>query len=811
MLTALFRDSLQDLRFALRQFRRAPGFAAVAIATLALAIGCAAAVFSVLDATVVRPLPYNEPDRIVDLQTYSPRGYTQPASWPQYLDYRRESSSLLTIAGYNPSSANLQAGGSASPVHVVDATDGFFNVFGVEPLLGRTFLPGEEQTGRNEVVVLSYELWQSAFGGRPNVLGSAIRIDGVPNTVIGIMPAGFRFPLTSVDALYRPYHVPQTVLTRRDSHFLPLLARLKPGVTLSVAQGGLQHLFDDLGRTYPNEAGRRLKLRTLTEATLGNTAPALRTLTLAVLGVLLIGCVNIAGLLLARGVSRGRELSLRSALGANRSRIVRQILAEAAMLALAGAAAGILLAAALLRAIRQLLIHSLARGAEVHLNLPVLAITVLVAVGCALAAGAYPSLRLSRVAPAQALRSGGSAGSSRAQTRVRGLFIAIQVALALCLLVCSSLLLRNLHSLRGTQLGFSPQNLLTTELYLTAENYKDRDLLAAFYAPLLDRVRAIPGVTGAGVINLVPILESGSNSDVQIVGEPPAPPNEETLAENRVLVPGTLETFGARLIAGRMLSNSLDRADTPVVLTVNQAFVRKFFSPGEDPVGRIVKWGPTNVPIVGVTSDLRQNLYGPPLAEMDLSAAQMPPAYAKDELTRLNLVVRSAVPPQSIVPQLRAALHATDAAIPFRTPETMNGIVAETLTFERLEGWLFGIFAALALTLSLVGIYGTVSHEVELRTRDIGVRMALGSTRGRVAGGILTRISLLMAGGLAAGWLLTLALRRVLAAVVELHAAQDAILLLAITVLLGLCGIAASLWPAHRASSINPTEALRAE
>ena len=800
----------QDLRFALRQLRRSPGFALVTIATLALAIGCATAVFSVLDATLVRPLPYREPDRIVDLHTYSPQGYTQPASWPQYLDYRRESASLLSVAGYNTASVNLQVGSSTSPVRAVTTTDGFFDVFGVRPWLGRTFVRGEEQPGHNDVVVLSYELWQTTFGGRPEAVGSTIRIDGVPSTVIGVMPAGFRFPLGAANALYRPFHLPQILRTGRDTHFVPLIARLQPGVTLPTAQAGMQHIFGSLARSHPDEAGRRLQIRSLADATLGNTAPALRTLVFAVSGVLLIGCVNIAGLLLARGVSRQRELNLRSAVGATRHRLIRQILTETAGLALAGALGGVLFAAALLQTIRQLLVHSLARGADVHLNLRVLGATVLVAVLCALIAGAYPALRLSGIAPAQALRSGGSAGTSRAQSRVRGAFIAVQVALALSLLVCSGLLLRNLHALRGTQLGFSPQNLLTTELYLSPGRYGGSTLLSSFYTPLLDRVRAIPGVTGAGVINLVPVLESGSNSEIAIVGKPPAPPHQETLAEQRILTPGTLEALGARLLRGRWLSASLDRLDTPLALTVNQAFVRKFFSPGEDPVGRVVTLDPLKLRIVGVTSDLRQNLYGPPLAEMDLSAAQVPPAYA-DQLTRLHLVVRTAVPPQSLVPQLRAALHDTDASIPFRTPETMHDILEDTLTFERLEGWLFGIFAGLALTLSLVGIYGTVSHEVELRTRDIGVRMALGSTRVHVVTQVLARVGWPMAEGLAAGALLTFALRKVIAAVVEWHAAQDTAIFVGTAALLALCGVAASLWPARRAASVDPTLALLSE
>lgn len=800
----------QDLRFAIRQMRRAPGFAVVAIATLALAIGCATAVFSVIDATLIRPLPYNDPDRIVDEWAHTPQGWTQPASRPDYLDLRRLNKSFTALAGYESASANLESSSGAAPVHVMYGTDGFFDVFAVKPLLGRTFLPGEDQPGHNDVAVLSYDLWQRTFGGRRDVLGSRVRIDGVPNTIVGVMPAGFRFPLNIVEALYRPIHVPPSNVNTRGSHFLPLIGRLKPGVTMAAAQVDLQRIFENLNATYHSDAdGYHLVLRKLNDAILGNTGPGLRMLGFAVLGILLIGCVNIAGLLLARGVSRQRELSLRSAVGASRSRIARQILTETALLSLAGAAMGVVLAAVLLQAIRQLLIQSLDRGADIHLNLPILAMAVVAALLCALAAGSLPALRLSRVSPSQALRSGGAAGTSRAQQRLRGVFIGVQVALALCLLGCSGLLLRELNHLRGSDFGFSPQNLISTELYVSPGADGNTKLVANFYRPLLERVRAIPGVQSVAVINLVPIETSGSNSSVTIVGKPT--PKQEVWAENRVITPGTLQTIGARLLSGRDLSDSLDRTNTPLVAVVNQTFVRRFFAPGEDPLGRQISWGEAKLPIVGVFTDLQQNLFGPAMPEMDLSVAQVPAEYAVETLSRMHLIVRTAVPPDSLVPQLRRALHDTDATVPFRTPETMDDILGEVLTLEHLESWLFGIFAGLALTLSLVGLYGTITHEVELRTRDIGVRMALGSTRTRVAAAILQRVALLLLAGVTAGWLLMLALRKVLAAVVTLHPERDGWLLAGVTLVLALCGIAAAIWPALRAASIEPTEALRAE
>lgn len=811
-MTTLIPTLIQDLRFSLRQLRRAPGFATVAILTLALAVGISTSVFSVIDATVLRPLPYHDPARIVLLETYSPQGYTQPASWPQYLDWRRDNTSLSTLAAFQREAANLQtANGAASPVPVVYGTDSFFDVFAVQPLLGRTFAPGEDQPGKNDVVVLSYELWQQSFGGRQDIIGSTVKLDGTVNTVIGVMPAGFRFPLSTAGALYRPFHIPAIRVGARGSHWLPTIGRLKPGVSLDRAQADLNTMFNNLGRAQPDEAGRRVKLFTAAQDALGDTAPALRVLSLAVFGVLLIGCVNLAGLLVARGIRRQREFGLRSAIGAGRTRLVRQLLTESAILSFAGAAVGVVFAASLLQLMRQLLIHSLARGADVRLNLVVLGATVAIALATGLLAGVVPALQSARTAPASALRSGGSAGTSRAQSRLRSTLLVTQVAIALGLLVSSSLLLRNLRSLLSTDLGFSPENLLTEELFLNRANYTGRDLVTSFYQPLLDRVRTIPGVTAAGVIDLLPIQSWGSNSDISIVGHPPAPPNQEALAENRVLMPGTLEAIGSHLVQGRALSTSIDHRGAPLAVTVNQAFVHRFLSPGEDPLRKVIQWGPMKVPIVGVTSDLRQALNRPPMPEMDLAAAAVPDEYAIDELAHMNLVVRSNLPPATLAASLREALHQVDPSVPFRTPETMREVLDDQLTLERLESWLFGTFAALALLLSLVGIYGTVAHEVELRTRDIGVRMALGSTRGRVVKGILSRVTALMLVGVGAGWVLTLALRRILAAVVELHPAHDVLLLTTVTLVLTLAGVAASLLPARRAATVNPIEALRTE
>ncbi len=802
----------QDLHFAYRQLRRAPGFALVAITTLALAIGVSTAVFSVLDATIVRPLPFHSPARIVAVRVRGGQADVQPASWPQYLDWRRGTTGTLSaLAAWQVESANLEYGTAANAVRTVQTTDNFFDVFDVHPLLGRTFLPGETLNGHNDLAVLSYAAWQQTFAGDPHIVGQTVRIDGTPTVVVGVMPAGFRYPLSEADAIYRPLHLTERAIGMRNAHFLPTVARLQPGVTLAQAQAEMNHVLDGLRNLSDDDKTRQANFVPLSEATLGKTAGPLRALTGAVLGVLLIGCFNVAGLLLARGVRRQREFALRAAIGAGHARIRRQLLTESALLSLAGAAVGSVFAAGLLQVIRRLLIHSLARGADVTLNLPVLAATILIALITGLLAGILPAWQSARIAPALALRSGGSAGTTRSQNNLRSTLITSQIAIALTLLILSGILLRNLHGLRTAELGFTPEHLLTEELFVTPANYTGRNMIDSFYNPLLARVRAIPGVTGASVLDILPLIDFATNSDISIVGKPAPPPDRASLAENRTMLPGAMETIGARLTRGRALSDTADRPNAPLNTVVNEAFVRKFFLPGEDPVGRQLLWGGMKVNIVGVLSDTRQTLFDPTLAQMNLSAQQVPASFAAAALAHMTLVVRTTGDPAVIAPQLREAMHAVDPGIPFRTPLTMDQVMQDQLTFQRLESWLFGIFAALALLLSLVGIYGMVQHEVELRTRDIGVRMALGSTRVRVVQQILERVALLMLFGVVAGWLLTFSLKQVLSSVLELHATSNLGLLLTITVTLALFGIAASLLPARRAASIEPTEALRSE
>ena len=809
---------LQDLTYALRQMRRAPGFALTVVFTLALSVGAATAVFCVIDAVILRPLPYAHPERIVAVTTFSRSHYTQPDSWPAYQDERKQAHAFAALAGYIDyfKAAVETPSNSAALINRVQSTDNFFQVFGVRPLLGRTYLPGEEEDGKNDVAVLSYDLWQRYFDGDRNILNRTIKLGSRAYTVIGIMPAGFRFPLGDRNVVYTPLRLDQPWMNGRGNHWLQTVARLKDGLTAQQAQADLSHVFSDIGRAYPDtDQGRTVQLVPLEQSVSGGSKGPLWTLLGAVLAVLAIGCVNVTGLLLARGVKREREMAMRTAVGAARLRLLRQVLTEGALLAWLGAAGGVALAWIMLDLMRGFLIFSLARGQDVSLNWTVLGAAAALAVFASLAASLYPALRLSGIDPNCVLKSGGSAGTSRGQYRLRSRFVISQVALTLVLVVVSALLIRVVTRYRHTDLGFDPSRILAVQLNVSPARYEGRDVVANFYDPLLDRVTHLPGVRAAGVISLVPIEGWGSNSDIHIAGQPPYPPNEIMLAENRFVSTGYFDVFGIRLHRGRALSPALDRPENAApTVVVNQAFVKKFIPTGLDPAAQRLdddkdeaKW----TRIVGVVGNVRQDIYQPSMAERDWLMDELPLKERNGLLNGMSLVVRSDGDLRLLIPALRNALREVDPTVPFEDPRTMFEVVSDVLIFQRMEGWLFGIFAGLAVVLALVGLYGLVSHEVEQSTHYIGVRMALGASRQGILAMVLRRVAWMLCAGALAGLVLTVAARKIIGMVIYFDAQKEAGGFLLLAALLVAVGLLAALIPGFRAASTDPMQALRTE
>ena len=474
-----------------------------------------------------------------------------------------------------------------------------------------------------------------------------------------------------------------------------------------------------------------------------------------------------------------------------------------------------MLATLLLDLMRTFLIKALSRGAEIHMNWKVLVVAIAASVCVNLAASLFPALRLSSIDPNRALKAGGNAGVQRGQHRLRSGFVITQVALTLVLLSVSALLLRMVSRYRHVDLGYDPAHILATGIDFPASRYEGRDVVAEIYQPLLDRVSHLPGVRAAGLISLLPIEDWGSNSDIHIAGQPPYPPNQEMLAEGRIVSRGYFDVFGIKLHRGRGLAPGLDGPDNPAAtVVVNDAFVKKFLPGNLDPLQQRIddddkpeKW----TRIVGVVGDVRQDIYQQPLAERDWLMEEIPVKERAGQLSGMSLVVRSDGDPTALIPALRNALHEVDATIPFKTPTTMTEVVSETLVFERMESWLFGIFASLALALALVGLYGLVSHEVDQAVRDIGVRMALGATRDRILAMVLRRVLWMLAAGTAAGMLLTVLARKLIGIVIYFDGQREAGSLLLLALLLICAGLLAALIPAARAASVEPMQALRAE
>jgi predicted permease len=809
---------LQDLSFAVRQLRRAPGFAFTVMLTLALSVGVATAVFCVIDTVILRPLPYAHPEKIVFVQGTSRSGFQHSSSFPNYQDERAQLQTFSALAGYmdfRKSTIETPANGPVS-LDSVHATDNFFQVFGVQPLLGRTFLPGEELDGKNDIVVLSHDAWQKYFAGDRNVVGKAVKLDGRTTTILGVMPAGFRYPLNLHNELYTPRLITDEWMHNRGANWLRIVGRLKDGTTRQQAQADLTHVAADLAKAHPEmNSGETIEVTPLAERVDSKTKGPLWTLLFAVIAVLAIGCVNVAGLLLARGVKREREMAMRVAIGAGRRRLLAQVLTEGLMMAGLGAAGGMLLASALLQGMSVFLIKALDRGADIHMNWAVLASAIAVAVVISLAASLYPALRLSAIDPNRALKAGGSAGTERSQSRLRCGFVMTQVALTLVLLVVAGLLMRVVTRYRNADLGFDPTRILSVKIGLSKARYEGRDMVTAFYRPLEERVSHLPSVQSAGLIEVLPIDSFGDNRYVHIAGQPPSPPDQVMLAESRFVSAGYFDVMGIRLHRGRKLSSSIDRPENkaPTVL-VNEAFVSKFIPAGLDPTAERIDDSAKEescTRIVGVAGNVRQSLYDPSMPEIDWLMDEIPSQYKADLMANMFLVVRTAGDPNQVVGSIRSIMHDLDPTVPFTEPRTMTEVVSETLVLERMEGWLFGIFAWLALALAMVGLYGLVSHEVEQSTRDIGVRMALGATRNRILGMVLRRVALMLAGGTAVGLVLTVFARKLIGMVIYFEAQKEAGEFIVLALLLMIAGLLAALIPAARAASIEPIKALRSE
>ena len=804
----MLANLVHDLRYAVRTLGARPGFTAIAVLTLALGVGANAAIFSVVDGVLLQPLPFPDADRLVAVwEDHQGRGGPEQ-EWTGaagFRDWRAESRSFAGMTAYVGWRPNLTGRDEPERLEGGQVTPEYFAVLGVEPALGRAFLPEEEGVGAPRVVVLSDELWRRRFAAEADLLGTAISLNGEPHTVVGVLPPGFRAPLIGGE-LWRPLQL-DPAAGDRGNYFLRVIARLKPDVALETARADMAGVARGIAERFPDEKeGVTSALVPLHEQLVGNIRPALLVLLAAVGLVLLIACANVANLLLARAAARGREISVRTALGASRWRVVRQLLTESLVLAGGGGGLGLLLGIWGTDLLKRLAPPGSPRIEEVGVDLRVLGFTLAVALAAGLVFGLAPALQASRPDLAGSLkeRAGGAGHGAR---RLRGALVMAEVALALTLLVSAGLLVKSFSRLLAVPGGFEPESVLAANLVLSSADYPESPAVAGFFAQLLERLAARPGIEATGAVSVAPLSGADTDTSFIIEGRTPPPPGREPTAWYRSVTPGYFQALGIPIVRGRGLTDA-DREGAPQAVLVNQAFVRQHF-PHEDPLGRRIRpGGDDEMPwstIVGVVGDVRhRGLDQAPEVELYLSHAQF-------SARSMTLFVRTAGDPLRLAPELAAEVRALDGNLPVAGVTTMEAMVADSVAVPRFTTVLLAAFSAVALLLAAIGIYGVGAYSVAQRVQEIGVRMALGAGRREVlrlvVGQGMAPTLLGLGIGLAAAFWLTRAMSALLFGVSPTDPATFA----AVAAALAAVALAANYLPARRATGISPVEALRGE
>ncbi|MFN2546908.1 MAG: ABC transporter permease [Myxococcales bacterium] len=797
---------LRDCRYALRTLARSPGFAAAAVTALALGIGGSSAIFSVLEGVVLRPLDAPHPDRLVRLYQTSPRHGFDSFTPGDYFDLEREGSALRSVAAVRD--AGLTMTTEAGPVQVRGAkvTASFFAALGIDPAIGRGFLPADDRQGAPPEVVLTYGFWRRAFSSNPKIIGREVTLDGRPCTVAGVMPAGFRFPLVGEAEVLVPFAFEPKEHEQRSLSYLTVFGRLRDGLSLPQAQAELDVVGRRIAGRYAEHMESSIGAVPLLDDLVGPVKPILLALFGAVIMVLLIACANVAAMLLARGAARQRELAIRAALGSGRARIVSQLLVEALVLAVLGGIAGIFLAAWGVDALLALAPPSIPRLDEVRLDRTVVVFSVLVSVVSGVAAGLLPALQASRPALVDALKNGSSGAGSR--SRMRQALVVGEVGLALVLAISSGLMIRTLRGLLEVPSGMTgTAQVLVADVDLPVEKYSSDHRIRSFHQELLSRVSTLPGVKSVALVDDVP-LDPRRHwlLSFEIDGLPTPVPGQRPTAAVIWASPDLPRTLGIPLLRGRDLRAS-DTAKTPFVLLVNEAFAHKFF-PGADALGRrIVRFsGDDDVwEIVGVIGDVRSNGLdrpAPPLIVVPYTQVPIAPT---------RILVRTAGAPLDFVPSLRREVQAIDKDQPVGHAHTLEQVVSESVTQQKFQMTLLTVFGAFALLLAALGVYGVMAYSVAQRVREIGIRLALGAEAGQVVrmvvgGGV--RLALL---GVALGLAGAAAVTRVLRAALFEVSATDPLTFATVSALVLAVAVAASWVPAWRASRLDPMIPLRAE
>ena len=813
----------QDLKSGWRMLRRSPGFAVVAILTLAIGIGANAAIFSIINTLLLRPLPFPDAQRIVFLWETDPnrnvtRGIASPA---EFLDWTDQNHSFEALSAFRTWFYNLTGGDEPEQVWGIQSSGNFFRLLGVAPALGRDFIPEEERPGHEQVVIISYGLWQRRYGGDPGIVGRSILLDEKPFTVVGVLPRGFSvFGTSRQFDVWMPFAFDQAQLHRED-HSVIVFGRLREGVTLAQAQAEMESIMARLKQQYPGvDQQNGIHIVTFRDDLARNLKPGLLILLGAVVLVLLIACVNVANLVLARAATREREITLRATLGAGRGRIMRQLLTESALLALIGGAFGILLAYGGLHLLRLALPSEGGYGEIPHsewlgINGPVLAFTLVVSVLTGLVFGLAPAIQISRSELFESLKEGshGSIGGRRSRF-TRSALVVSEVAFSLLLLVGSGLLIRSFYLMMSEDLGFDPDRVLTGQIWLPESHYAPGPPVMNFYQQVIDRVAALPGVKSASAVNFLPLSGWGDYCNFDIAGRPIAPVDKPNTAQYRVADWRYLRTMGIHLKSGRDFAAS-DGPDDEGVVILNEALAHRYWE-GESPIGKQIhlKFPPTKtawrplardslLTVIGVVGDVREWEWSDP------KFGQLYLPYAQNPSRIMRLVIRSEGDPSALAPAMRHAVATFDPSQPVTEVRTMDQFLSQAVSQRRLNMLLLAVFAAIATILAAIGIYGVMAYGVTERFHEIGVRMTLGAEPSDVLKMVVADGMKLAVAGLLIGIVGAAVLSRYLESQLYGIKTTDPFTYLGVALGLAAVAVAACYFPARRATKVDPISALR--
>jgi putative ABC transport system permease protein len=797
----------QDVSYAVRRLAANPAFTLVALVTLALGIGANTAIFSIASGVLLQPPPFADPGRLVMVWNDNSR-ISEKHDWhsyPNYVDYRDLSTVFSGLSAFNLRGWTLTGAGEPERVPGCYATANLFDVVGVRPLYGRTFTREEDLGGATNVVVVSYGFWQRHFGGRAGILGESIVLNGAGRTIVGIMPKEFAFPEGQTE-LWVPIPTPE-YRSQRSVMWLQMIGRLKPGISVARAQEDLSRVNADIHARVAQQAGYGIFVESYADHVVGRVRPAILILLGAVACVLLIACINVASLLLARGATRDREIALRAAIGAGRGRLVRQLLTESLVLAVLGGVAGVALGWWCLHVLLGMAPPDLPRVQEIGIDGRVLAFTALASMLTGIAFGLVPAVQTARTEPGAALKEG-ARGSSGRGVWIRRALVVAEVALAVVLLVGAGLMIRSYLTLQRVDLGFRTDHVLTGEVLLQGPRYQNSAPAVEFYRQLTTRLAGIPGVQGAAAISTIFLTATPSSTNFSIEGRPDFRPEESVEVPIDSVTPTYFSAMNVPVLAGRAFTEA-DSAKAPQVAVINETMAKRFW-PGENPIGHRIKWGQLNgdspwMTIVGIVADTRRTGY---------DAVVRPEVYlphAQSGDVAMTVVVHTTGDPASTGPELKAIVKSLDPQVAVQHVEPLEAAVSEMTSQRRLNTILLGGFAVVATVLALVGLYGVMSYSVQQRTRELGVRLALGATGSDVMQLVLKEGLELVALGLIIGVGTALASSRFLSTILYHVNPSDPATLASISVMTFIIATIACAIPALRAWRVDPVTALRAE